>query len=76
MINLRTNNQGVNNSHSFFLNLTAVVLASSQEFRHIGYGPLTAISETVEQNGSDPNVRRNTRDTNGKGWVKVNQNLV
>ena len=68
--------QGVNNRHSSFLNLTVATLASSQGFRHIGYGPLTAIWETVEQNGSDPDVRRITRDTDWKGWVKVNQNLV
>jgi len=42
----------------------------------MGYGPLTAIWETVEQNGSYPDVRRITRDTDWKGWVKVNPNLV
>jgi len=42
----------------------------------MGYGPLTAIWETVEQNGPYPDVRRITRDTDWKGWVKVNPNLV
>jgi len=68
--------QGVNNRHSFFLYLTVVTLASSQGFQRIGYGPLTAIWETVEQNGSDPDVRRITRDTDWKGLVKVKQNLL
>jgi len=61
----------------FVLHLTKnTTLVTRMGFRRIGYGPLTAILETVEQNGSDPNVRRITRDTNWKGGVKVKQNLV
>ena len=59
--------QGVNNRHSFFLNLTVVTLASSQGFRRIGYGPLTAIWETVEQNGFDPDTHNKRYQLEGLG---------